>query len=77
MSFLGDYVTMRSLGQHSQPLLGEVPEGAAASLRADLHLHGEGVAGAQRCAAKRGFVLSYNAILNFSRFAGKARRVTA
>ena len=76
-SFLGDYVTMRSLGLHSQPLLSEVPEGAAASLRADLHLHREGVAGAQRSAAKRGFLFPYNAILHWKHRKAAVRNVTA
>ena len=72
----GGYVVMRSLGLHSQPLLTFVPDGAAASLLADLYLHGESLAGVQRCAAQRGFVLTYAAILHWSRCHAPVRIVT-
>ena len=73
--FLYDYVALRKMGVHSLKLLHEVPVGEVASLSADLDLHCEGRAGAQRCAARRGVVLSDEAIHNFLRLAGKARVV--
>ena len=75
-AFLLDYVALRSMGVHSQEPLREVPAGRAAPVMADLHLHGEGLAGAQRCAVKPGVVLSYNTVKIFSRLAGKVRVVT-
>ena len=59
--FLYDYVALRKMGVRSLTLFHEVPVGEDASLSADLDLHCEGPAGAQRCAARRGVVLSQNA----------------
>ena len=36
-----------------------VPADQAASVMADLHLHGEGLAGSRRCATLRGVALTY------------------
>ena len=46
-----------------------------AACMADLHLHGEGPAGAQLCAARRGVAISWRSPANFWTRSGKAREV--
>ena len=73
--FLEDYVALRRAGLRFGELLLEVPPEQIAACMADLHLHDEGPAGAQLCAARRGVAISWRSLANFQTCSGKARHV--
>ena len=55
--------------------LPEVPAEQIGACMADLHLYGEGSAGAQLCAARRGVAMSWRSLADFRTWSGKARYI--